>query len=319
MTTSSSIRRRSASPRTSATGTRVWAFAHVLPGRRHRRATATSATTYSSRTTSWSAIASRSSAACSSGTASRLEDDVFVGPNATFTNDRVSAQPAATRRSSRGRSSQRGASIGANATILPGLTIGRDAMVGAGAVVTRIVPPLTRSSSATRRASSATWTRSRTPASVPPTSGAELPGAARSITRAPASTLHRMPLVEDMRGNLIAGEVRADAPVRAAALLPRLRRAECRGPRRARAPRAATSFSSAFRGIVSVVVDDGRAPRGVPARHARARPASAADGLGDAVQLLRRRACCWCLLPHRYDPADYIRDYDEFLAIVRNR
>ncbi len=71
-----------------------------------------------------------------------LEDDVFVGPNATFTND---LQPR-----SRNSAAQllptvvkKGASIGANATILPGLTIGEGAMVGAGAVVTKDVPPRT--------------------------------------------------------------------------------------------------------------------------------------------------------------------------------
>jgi acetyltransferase-like isoleucine patch superfamily enzyme len=69
-----------------------------------------------------------------------LEDDVFVGPNATFTND---LQPR-----SRNSAAQllptvvkKGASIGANSTILPGLTIGEGAMVGAGAVVTKDVPP----------------------------------------------------------------------------------------------------------------------------------------------------------------------------------
>ena len=71
-----------------------------------------------------------------------LEDDVFVGPNATFTND---LNPR-----SRNATAQllptlvkKGASIGANATILPGLTIGEGAMVGAGAVVTKDVPPRT--------------------------------------------------------------------------------------------------------------------------------------------------------------------------------
>jgi acetyltransferase-like isoleucine patch superfamily enzyme len=70
----------------------------------------------------------------------RLANDVFIGPNATFTNDNYP------------RSKQypekfleinvcRGASIGANATILPGITIGEEAMVGAGAVVTEDVPP----------------------------------------------------------------------------------------------------------------------------------------------------------------------------------
>lgn len=70
----------------------------------------------------------------------RLEDDVFVGPNATFTNDPLP-------RSGRHPTTfavttiSKGASIGANATILPGITVGAGAMVGAGAVVTRNVPP----------------------------------------------------------------------------------------------------------------------------------------------------------------------------------
>jgi UDP-2-acetamido-3-amino-2,3-dideoxy-glucuronate N-acetyltransferase len=69
-----------------------------------------------------------------------LEDDVFVGPNATFTNDKLprSGHHEVTLARTLVR---RGASIGANATILPGLTIGEGAMVGAGAVVTKDVPP----------------------------------------------------------------------------------------------------------------------------------------------------------------------------------
>lgn len=69
----------------------------------------------------------------------RVEDNVFIGPNATFTNDlmpRSKVYPE----SFSGIRIKRGASIGANATILPGITIGANAMVGAGAVVTRDVP-----------------------------------------------------------------------------------------------------------------------------------------------------------------------------------
>lgn len=71
-----------------------------------------------------------------------LEDDVFIGPNVTFTNDpfpRSRQYPDHFPRTV----VKRGASIGANATILPGLTIGEGAMVGAGSVVTRDVPPRT--------------------------------------------------------------------------------------------------------------------------------------------------------------------------------
>jgi len=68
-----------------------------------------------------------------------LEDGVFVGPNATFTNDpapRSGHRPAAFLRTV----VRRGASIGANATLLPGITIGEGAFVAAGSVVTRDVP-----------------------------------------------------------------------------------------------------------------------------------------------------------------------------------
>lgn len=68
----------------------------------------------------------------------KLEDDVFVGPNVTFTNDpfpRSEVRPEAFARTI----VKKGASIGGNATVLPGLTIGRGAMVGAGSVVTKDV------------------------------------------------------------------------------------------------------------------------------------------------------------------------------------
>jgi len=68
-----------------------------------------------------------------------LEDDVFVGPNATFTNDktpRSKQYPAEFLKPV----VRKGASIGANATILPGIELGEYCMVGAGAVVTKNVP-----------------------------------------------------------------------------------------------------------------------------------------------------------------------------------
>lgn len=69
----------------------------------------------------------------------RVEDDVFIGPNATFTNDlmpRSKQYPE----SFLGITLKQGASIGANATLLPGITVGERAMVGAGTVVTEDVP-----------------------------------------------------------------------------------------------------------------------------------------------------------------------------------
>lgn len=69
----------------------------------------------------------------------RIEDNVFIGPNATFTNDPMPRSKVYPDRFS-GITVKKGASIGANATLLPGITIGCNAMIGAGAVVTRDVP-----------------------------------------------------------------------------------------------------------------------------------------------------------------------------------
>lgn len=119
-------------------GTRVWAFTHVLAGARlgadcnicdhvfiENDVVVGDRVTVKSGVQLWDGL--------------RIGDDVFIGPNATFTNDpfprsKVYEHDVATTRV------DSGASIGANATILPGLMIGERAMVGAGSVVTRDVP-----------------------------------------------------------------------------------------------------------------------------------------------------------------------------------
>lgn len=68
-----------------------------------------------------------------------LEDGVFIGPNVTFTNDRIPRSKNPDWKLERTRV-KKGATIGANATVLPGLTIGENAMIGAGSVVTKDVP-----------------------------------------------------------------------------------------------------------------------------------------------------------------------------------
>ncbi|WP_282807257.1 acyltransferase [Hafnia alvei] len=68
-----------------------------------------------------------------------IEDNVFIGPCVAFTNDKKPKSkqyPASFLRTI----VKKGASIGANATILPGITLGEGCMIGAGAVVTKDVP-----------------------------------------------------------------------------------------------------------------------------------------------------------------------------------
>jgi acetyltransferase-like isoleucine patch superfamily enzyme len=118
--------------------TRIWAFTHVLPGARigsdcnicdhvfiENDVIIGDRVTIKCGVQIWDGI--------------RLEDDVMVGPNATFTNDLFprSKQPFQLRPTV----VEQGASVGANATILCGISIGAGAMIGAGSVVTKDVPP----------------------------------------------------------------------------------------------------------------------------------------------------------------------------------
>ncbi len=69
----------------------------------------------------------------------RIEDDVFVGPNVTFTNDKYPRSKQHPRKF-QATILRKGCSIGANSTILGGLVIGENSMIGAGSLVTKDVP-----------------------------------------------------------------------------------------------------------------------------------------------------------------------------------
>jgi acetyltransferase-like isoleucine patch superfamily enzyme len=119
-------------------GTKIWAFVHVLPG-----AVIGSDCNICDRTFIEGdvRIGDRVTIKCGVSVWNGLtvENDVFIGPNAVFTNDlrpRSRIRPAAYPRTRL----MEGCSLGANCVILPGLTIGRWAMIGAGAVVTHDVP-----------------------------------------------------------------------------------------------------------------------------------------------------------------------------------
>ena len=118
-------------------GTRIWAFAHVMPG-----AVIGVDCNISDHTYVEGGVIIGDRVTVKSGVylwdGLRIEDDVFIGPQATFSNDPFprSRQPF----EAVGTTVKRGASIGAGAVLLPGVVIGERAMVGAGAVVTGDVP-----------------------------------------------------------------------------------------------------------------------------------------------------------------------------------
>ena len=71
---------------------------------------------------------------------SEIEDGCFIAPEVTFTNDNFLGRTKERFKFHKGVTVKRGGRIGANVTVLPGITIGADALVAAGSVVTRDVP-----------------------------------------------------------------------------------------------------------------------------------------------------------------------------------
>ena len=289
-------------------GTRIWAFAHVLPGARIGEETNLCDHVFvENEVAIGNRVTVKSGVQIWDGVT--LEDDVFVGPNATFTNDpfpRSRQYPDAYARTT----VCQGASIGANATILPGLTIGRNAMVGSGAVVTRSVPPNAIVVGNPARISGYVNTGSG-PAdtAVLDPSRVEEPGV--ESTRVERVTLHRLPLVNDLRGNLSAGEFERHVPfpVKRYFLVFDVPSEETRGEH---AHIACQQFLVCVAGRCSIVADDG-----VNRQQFDLQQPNVALYLPPMVWSVQYRysrdAVLLVFASEPYDADDYIRDYDRFL------
>ena len=241
-----------------------------------------------------------------------IEDNVFIGPNATFANDPFP------------RSKQRpavysktlvciGASIGANATILPGLTIGANAMVGAGAVVTKNVP--------------ANAVVAGNPAKIidyaERTKADEFVGLHHDIFLDKAYsidvrgvTVHQMTPITDMRGDLVVGEFGKDIP-----FLPKRYFVILNVPsdkiRGEHAHKKCHQFLVCLTGSCTVVVDDGSTRQELflddPTKGVYVPPmvwSIQYNYSPDAVLLV--------YASDHYDSNDYIRDYNEFIIGTAN-
>jgi UDP-2-acetamido-3-amino-2,3-dideoxy-glucuronate N-acetyltransferase len=295
-------------------GTRIWAFAHVLPGARIGKGCnicdgvfvendvhVGDNVTVKCGVQLWDGLS--------------LEDDVFVGPNATFANDRFprsKVYPATLQKTI----VRKGASIGANATILPGTEIGPGAMIGAGAVVTRNVPPNAIVVGNPGRITGYVQTSAGT---ADPTSfvSADRTGSGnvRSLGVGRA-TLHDLKLVTDMRGSLTVGEFEREIP-----LIPKryfvvfdVPTREVRGEH---AHKQCNQFFVCLRGSLGVLLDDGYSRRELTLDRPGTGVFMPAMIWGtqyryssDAVLLV--------FASHFYDASDYIRSYDEFQIAVGN-
>ncbi|MEY4670099.1 MAG: hypothetical protein RL518_2798 [Pseudomonadota bacterium] len=292
-------------------GTRIWAFAHVLP-----RAVIGSGCNICDHTFIENDVIIGDNVTIKCGVqvwdGLRIEDGVFVGPNATFTNDKFP-------RSKRYQETiplttiRRGASIGANATILPGITVGAGAMIGAGAVVSKSVPDnaivVGNPAIIVGYVGTEKWELSHR------ADGSHAPR--EEASKVKGVTFHQMNVVEDLRGNLTVGEFERHVP-----FVPKryfmvfgVPSAEVRGEH---AHHACHQFLICVRGACSVLADDGTYREefrlDTPTKGVYLPPLTWGvqyKYTPDAVLLV--------FASDYYDPNDYIRDYDEFLRHLGSR
>lgn len=287
-------------------GTRIGPFTHILPGAVIGRDCTISGHVFiedgavvGHRVTIQSGV--------QLGSTVRIDDDVFIGPNAAFA---AGVAPGAPGQDSPLTVVKRGASIGANATILPGITIGENAVVAPGAVVTLNVPrnavvsgnPAIISSYVDVKPARATTLRMDAEAGAPRL----LAGGARLI---------RVPGVLDLRGNLVHITSGAEIPfhIQRAFFVYGVPSRDVRGEH---AHRALHQFLVCVHGATHIIVDDGRQRDEII--------------LDDPTVGLYVPPMVWSvqykyspdavlavLASAPYDPADYIRNYDEYLDLLR--
>lgn len=290
-------------------GTRIWAFVHILPNAVvgedcnlcdqvfiENDVIVGDRVTIKSGVQLWDGIT--------------LEDDVFVGPNATFTNDpfpRSKQYPEGFSRTL----IRKGASIGANATILPGVTIGQYAMIGAGTVVTKDVPPFAVVVGNPARISGYVNADKRLKKTVPIDFST---GELISRMEVKGVELYQLPVVSDLRGSLSFAEYEKSLPFtpKRYFLVYDVPSREVRGEH---AHRDCHQFLVCIKGSCSVVADDGRKRIEIlldrPSLGIHIPPmvwATEYKYSQDAVLLV--------LASDVYRADDYIRDYDQFIKEV---
>jgi acetyltransferase-like isoleucine patch superfamily enzyme/dTDP-4-dehydrorhamnose 3,5-epimerase-like enzyme len=293
-------------------GTRIWAFAHVLAGARiGQDCNICDGVFIESEVKIGDRVTVKCGVQLWDGV--RLEDDVYVGPNATFTNDRFPRSKIYPRHYAE-TVVRRRASVGANATILPGLEIGEGAMVGAGAVVTQSVP-----ANAIVMGNPARITgyvdADELPVEMampePPDRADKIRATAFGIG---AATLHALQHVEDMRGSLAAMEFARDLP-----FVPQrcffVSGVPSRDVRGGRAHKTCHQLLVCVAGSVSILLDDGERRR-----HTRLDRGDIGLYVPPMVWETHHQyapnAVLMVLASHPYDPSDYIRTYRDYVGAL---
>jgi len=126
-------------PCTIGAGTKIWHFAHIMPHASiGQRCILGQNVVVSPQVTLGNGVKVQNNVSIYTGV--QCEDEVFLGPSMVFTNVINPRSFIERKHEFRPTLVKRGASIGANATIICGITIGQYAMIGAGAVVTKSIP-----------------------------------------------------------------------------------------------------------------------------------------------------------------------------------
>jgi dTDP-4-dehydrorhamnose 3,5-epimerase-like enzyme len=237
----------------------------------------------------------------------KIEDDVFIGPNVTFTNDKFPRSKHHDKEFQR-TTIKRGASLGANATILPGLVVGENSMVGAGAVVTYDVPPNAIVAGNPAVISGYVDTKIQVQLKTATDS-------APTSSSVAGVSLTRLKSVSDLRGDLSVTDVESEIPFRIKRVfwVYNVPSEQIRG---AHVHRKLHEFVVCVSGSVSVVVDDGVNREEFvlddPSLGLHLPPMiwrSLYRYTSDAVLLV--------FASNEYDPEDYVRDYEKFLSLVK--
>jgi acetyltransferase-like isoleucine patch superfamily enzyme/dTDP-4-dehydrorhamnose 3,5-epimerase-like enzyme len=245
-----------------------------------------------------------------------VEDDVFIGPNATFCNDR---NPRSKRRpiSYEKTRIHAGASIGAGAVVLPGISIGRNSLVGAGAVVTRNVPA--NAVVAGNPAKIINFTDATNPR-LSKRSDAIVPNDNTALSKSRSENretiLKEFNKFVDERGELTACSLAQHVPFTVRRLF-FVSKVPARIARGSHAHRICHQFLICTHGHVDVALDNGFAVSVTrldsPNKGLHVPP------LVWGVQYnYSHDACLLVLASHEYDPTDYIDCYDQFKALVKN-
>lgn len=288
--------------------TRIWAFTHVLPGAQIGEECNVCDHVFIENDV---IIGDRVTIKCGVQVwdGVRLEDDVFVGPNATFTND-VSPRSKKYPEKFLQTVVKKGASIGANATILPGLSIGKNAMVGAGAVVTKSVPPnaIVVGSPAYITGYAASVKNKKAPIFLQPSDEA----ASTRESLVSGVTIHRLPIVDDIRGTLSFAEYSNHLPFTPQRyfIVYDVPSREVRGEH---SHKKLKQFLVCVKGSCMVLVDDG-----INREEVKLDSPSIGIYIPPMVWGVQYKysqdAILLVLASEGYCPNDYIRDYDEYLT-----